>query len=238
MEPSQQPGDIQLVPFEVVEDNLAVAYGDVILGQVPEGDDIARSGRYEPPAMRLWDSPEIPYAIEAALPHPERVEQAIAIFTEFTPVRFVRRTHEPDAIIFQVGYEHCYSSLGRTGGLQPVRLSPGCRPQEVIHELMHALGFVHEQSRPDRDQHIEVLWDNIEAKYRTQYEIVPDVLMEAARGTAFDAHSVMMYRPDTFAARPGILTMQARTGRPAIQPVLQGLSEGDISRIKQLFKSP
>jgi hypothetical protein len=222
----------------VVEANLAVAYGDIILGQVPDGDDVARSGRYEPPAIRLWDSPEIPYAIEAGLPNPERVEQAIAYFTQRTPVRFIRRTTEPDALVFQVGEEHCYSSLGRIGGLQPVRLSQGCRPQEIIHELMHALGFVHEQSRPDRDQHIEVLWDNIDAKYRSQYEVVPDALMEAARGTAFDSHSVMMYRTDTFAARPGAQTMHPRAGRPEIDPVAQGLSDGDVQRLKQLFKIP
>ena len=57
----------------------------------------------------------------------------------------------------------CSSSVGKSGGQQNITLGPGCfRLGTVLHEMMHALGIVHEQSRPDRDDHIEVLKENIE----------------------------------------------------------------------------
>ena len=52
--------------------------------------------------------------------------------------------------------------IGRQGGKQQISLGRGCGYKGVaIHEMMHALGFYHEQSRLDRDNYITFNWNNI-----------------------------------------------------------------------------
>lgn len=57
----------------------------------------------------------------------------------------------------------CSSQVGRIGGMQRVTLGDGCiYPGIVMHELMHTVGFWHEQSRWDRDEHVRVNYENIQ----------------------------------------------------------------------------
>jgi len=53
----------------------------------------------------------------------------------------------------------CSSKIGRAGGRQNVNLRPFCYP--TIHEIMHAIGFGHEERRRDRDYYTAFNWTNI-----------------------------------------------------------------------------
>ena len=57
----------------------------------------------------------------------------------------------------------CWSYVGRRGGEQVVSLArSGCVYHQVVqHELLHALGFNHEQTRSDRDSHVRIIYQNI-----------------------------------------------------------------------------
>ena len=59
-----------------------------------------------------------------------------------------------------------------------------------IHELFHAVGSWHQQSRPDRDDHVNILWDNIEDGKESNFNIHEDAL---TFGSAYTYRSVMHY---------------------------------------------
>ncbi|KAG7271774.1 hypothetical protein CRUP_032677 [Coryphaenoides rupestris] len=62
------------------------------------------------------------------------------------------------------GEEEDESEVGRLGRRQVISLQKGgCVYTNVIqHEVLHALGFHHEQARSDRDDHVEILTKNID----------------------------------------------------------------------------
>jgi hypothetical protein len=221
-----------LVEFEIVN-GVAIAFGDVILGK-PDIAEVLAHGFYEPPTKPgLWGK-EIPYLIAPDLPDPDRIMRAITLLNEKTSVKFVPFNGQADAIVFQRGDEHCYSYLGRVGGQQPIMLSDPCRTQEILHELLHALGLIHEHSRMDRDNYVDVVWENIDERYKVQFSMVPEKLMERVKGTAFDFQSIMLYAPNAFAASPELLTLKSKTGQP-IAPIKEGLSPLDLQKIEALY---
>ena len=82
-----------------------------------------------------------------------RIDQAAAKFSTVTGgcVRWVRRSSQSDYVGIQNSASGCWSLVGRSGGRQPLNLANGCTGSGTIeHEMLHALGMWHEQSRPDR----------------------------------------------------------------------------------------
>ncbi len=211
-----------------------VVYGDVLLGQ-PEGPKKPPpTGFVKTPPLRTWESREIPYFIAEDLPAPQRVMDVIDYFNRHTPIRFVPFEDDDDAVVFMPAEKHCRSYLGRIGGHQPIFLSNGCGPREITHEIMHALGFVHEHTRPDRDRYVRVHWEEISEQGIGQFEVVPEEWAELVEGRPFDYQSVMIYGPTLFAKVPGTQTLESITAE-RIAPISNGLSREDIERLYRVY---
>ncbi len=116
-----------------------------------------------------WPGGVIPYVLSSSFSRRERrvIRRAVEEFERRSCVRWRPREWSTDRDYVHVLKDAgCYSKVGRvnggSGGGQVMSLGDGCvELGTVLHEMLHAAGFWHEQSRPDRDDHVEVRWQNI-----------------------------------------------------------------------------
>lgn len=112
-------------------------------------------------------------------------------------------------------------------------VGPGCGPKEIAHEIMHAVGFIHEQNRADRDSFVEILWGNIQDSAKVNFEVFPSGFMKLNGLGAFDYESLMLYPAKMFSKDGFLETMRSRQEGAAIRPS-SGLSSGDILRLERM----
>ncbi|XP_053181883.1 low choriolytic enzyme-like [Scomber japonicus] len=176
----------------------------------------------------------VPYHISNQFSQQNRdtIIRGLESFAQSTCIRFFPFNGQTDFLYIQ-SRQGCTSYVGRQGGGQIVSLQiPGCIYHQVIqHELLHALGFHHEQNRSDRDQHVRILWQNIipgleYAFYKLQTRNLD---------TPYDYNSVMQYRRDAFSSN----------GQPTIVPIPDPnvsigeafqMSPTDIGRVNRLYR--
>ena len=125
------------------------------------------------------------------------IEKALKALGDRSRVlKFVPRSSEGDYIIVENG-SGCSSYVGKIGGPQPVTLSSfGCVTHGIVqHEFLHALGFYHEQSRPDRDEYVKINEENIDP---TMMDNFYKMTASDSLGSPYDYDSVLHYAKDDF----------------------------------------
>jgi hypothetical protein len=214
-----------------IEDGVVVVQGDVVVGELTNGEGI-ESGLVKAPTVGLWPNYVIPFYIQPNLREPERVLRALELFSG-TVIQFIPYTDQDDVMVFEEGTGVCKSYVGRVGGKQPLWIAPGCQPDDIAHEILHALGFVHEQNRIDRDQFISLFPDNIDEQYQDNFYRLPAVLMKVTGLASFDFESLMMY-PVSMFSKNGQPTMQSKINDQEIRPGT-GLSTKDVERVNKAY---
>nr|AAV84221.1 astacin-type metalloprotease [Culicoides sonorensis] len=136
----------------------------------------------------------------------------------------------------------CSSTVGRKGGRQTLNLQSypveeGCfRLATIMHEFIHALGFYHMQSTYNRDEYVDVKYENIEPGKENNFnKYTEDTVTDY--GIEYDYNSVMHYGRTGFSIN----------GEPTLVPIKDpeakigqrvGLSRRDIEKLNKMYDCP
>nr|NP_001071840.1 Tolloid protein [Ciona intestinalis]BAE06735.1 Tolloid [Ciona intestinalis] len=194
---------------------------------------------------RKWPHGVIPYTISANFTGSQRAmfKQAMRHWEGQTCLTFIERTNEDNYIRFTYRPCGCCSYVGRKGtGPQAISIGKNCdKFGIVVHELGHVIGFWHEHTRPDRDDHIEIIYKNIQAGQEYNFEQMDSSEINSL-GEKYDYYSIMHYARNTFSKGMFLDTIRPmvdqETGmRPSIGQRTQ-LSEGDVIQANKLYSCP
>ncbi|BHF73901.1 Bone morphoproteintic protein 1 [Sparganum proliferum] len=212
---------------------------------VSEGEPLRRGRRAALSLQRaLWPSGIVPYEIRSIFSSSSvaTIMKGMRAWENISCVTFVQREpHHHTYIIFTILRCGCCSHVGLkcTGSPQAISIAPSCESVgEVMHQLGHVLGFYHEQSRPDRDDFVEILSDNILPGAWNEFAKRPSTYIDSL-GEPYDYESIMHLKNNEF-TKPG----KNESIRPleCCPPPKIGqrvkISEGDIRQVNKLYKCP
>jgi len=185
---------------------------------------------------RRWPGGKIPfeYSFSTTSETKEAFRVAADAIEKVSCVRFVPRQYETDYVRVITG-KGCYSMIGRDGGMQYLSLGTGCfRKGIAIHETMHLVGFFHEQSRLDRDEHVDVHYYNVLPEARRQFK-----KYKAGEGDTlkmkYDPDSIMHYSNKAF-TKNGQDTITYKMDTKKTLGQRDRLSKTDIAQLNKLYR--
>lgn len=198
---------------------------DMVLGNVKDFD----APQHDAPSWQ-WPNSTIPFVLPAGHTKKDIILAGISEINTKTNLCVIPRTNQADYVEF-ITQNGNWSLLGRRGGRQEISIDQAVSGT-VAHEILHAAGFSHMQSREDRDNYVRINFGNIKNGYEGNFQRLQD---KATNLGAYDFGSVMHYSAKAF-SKNGNNTIDVKSGMtPANMGQRDGLSAGDIAAVASIY---
>ncbi|VDK48599.1 unnamed protein product [Anisakis simplex] len=192
--------------------------------------------------------------------------KAVKQYHEKTCVRFVPRQPGQGDYLYIGKVDGCFSEVGRTTGVQVLSLDNGCMEYAtIIHEMMHVVGFYHEHAdidisyrfplvapenplpeiikrkfvieRWDRDNYIDIIWQNIDKGALDQFGKV-DLSKTSYYGQPYDYRSILHYDSLAFSKNGFPTMLPKQEGYASTIGNAKDFSETDLAKINRMYGCP
>ncbi|XP_055298042.1 seminal metalloprotease 1-like [Sitodiplosis mosellana] len=189
-----------------------------------------------------WPNKTVPYQLSAnhTKEQQDYIEVGLKTLESVSCLKFVRRTNETQFVNLTGEADGCYSSIGfqnksQNLNLQKYEPGSGCfRLGTIMHEFLHALGFYHMQSAYDRDDYVEIKWDNITPGMEHNFNKYNSSVVTHFN-TTYDYESVMHYGAFGF-SKNGNATIVPTDGDLGKIGQREGLSKKDIWKLNLMYE--
>lgn len=205
-QPFSSSDPILVTPPTVIEVNqnssndsdAPIVFGDILIPRkyATNGDEASALFTFGSYGMFTWFNDSAYYTFDPAVSslNRQRAREAMDQWEATSNIQFIPWAGQRDYIYIQNSSGN-NSYIGMVGGKQELNLASWEYKYIIVHELGHALGLWHEQSRYDRDDYIFVDYSEIESGLADQFNI----LTFAGTVGDYDFASVMHYFASAFA---------------------------------------
>jgi len=213
-----------------------------------ENDSPSTKGAVES-AVKLWPDGIVYFKFHSNYTNVEKnaVLAAMSMIAKYTPIQFEEvgdpYNYKSDYVYIHKTEDKNDSYLGKIGGAQVLNLqksvlaSYSYNRTTIVHELLHAVGLIHEHQRPDRDTYVTldmnaIRQNNTSNQIRVNYDKYSSSAVRTY--TAYDTQSIMHYS--------SYITIKATNTQPPgtssnFMDDTYILSRGDVQAICELYRS-
>jgi astacin len=235
------------VTYEKIN-GLAILEGDIVLGTQAQveawkiAENKSSDSNIAPRSVIIsgerfrWIDNFIPFQFDINVSDQvrEMVYDAIDHWESNTSMTFIERNNNnaseyPDFVNIVSDDYACWSFVGRRGGSQDLNVVAACGFGATVHEFGHAIGLWHEQSREDRDNFVQINWENIKDGRKHNFN---QHINDGDDVGEYDYGSIMHYGAFAF-TKNNLATIT--TLEPAFIGQRNGLSPLDIASINENY---